>query len=188
MQSTLQCNYDCLVCSNYTYKIVLILQYSHTTKQGNKNTITNLFVIQSWLHLTKHYISATDFAYPLIEQSYSYKSTVNPKPSTGEDARGSCSVSKSMLWTPESYFWRSVGKGVVCRLVAVLSLNWKEVILCGPPDPQLKPTATNPPNQKKRKKKNKSWGQFHENKIDKKNHKYSGVASSLLDTSTLSIL
>ena len=46
MQSTLQCNYDYLVYDNYNYKIVLLLQHSHITKQGNENTITNLIALQ----------------------------------------------------------------------------------------------------------------------------------------------
>lgn len=56
MQSILQCNRDYLVCGNHNDKIVLLLQYSHTTKEGNENIITNLFALQVSLHLTKHYI------------------------------------------------------------------------------------------------------------------------------------
>ena len=54
MQLTLQCNHNYLICGNHNYKIVLLLQYSHTTKQGNENTITTLIVLQDELHLTKH--------------------------------------------------------------------------------------------------------------------------------------
>ena len=56
MQSTLQYNYDYLVCGNHNNKIILLLQLSYATKQGNENTIINLFALQGWLHLTKHYI------------------------------------------------------------------------------------------------------------------------------------
>ena len=46
MQLTLQCNHDYIVYGNHNYKIVLLFQYSHTTKQDNENIITNLFVLE----------------------------------------------------------------------------------------------------------------------------------------------